>query len=145
LNNKLDVEIRILDGILKLLNAITTQDNHHHHSQYNLHHHGSNSQTSPNQSNDLTSIHLSQLLNTCKCLFVSHRKIAIYMNDLQKMQQRTQQSPNTTNEFDLNKNLSKIYLSNLRIPLSWKWNDFVKATKNSGMILLGFLKDRLDF
>ncbi len=116
LNNKLDVEIRILDGILKLLNAITSRDPNQSTTSdaYN-----------PNVNDAISAAHLSQLLNTCKCLFVSHRKIAIYLNDLHKR-------PVSYDQRNHNVNTDKVCLSNIRVPLSWKYNEFLKATKNSG-------------
>jgi hypothetical protein len=105
LNNKIDLEIRILDGILKLLNAISIKQQH---------------QTSSTHQNDQNSIqidsNLVQILNACKCLFVSHRKLAIYMN-----------SP-LFNQYEQHQ---KLYLDNIRIPLAWKWTDYMRAQKNS--------------
>lgn len=117
--------------------------------------------------------HFYQVLSTCKCLFVSHRKIAIYLQNLQKSDNSNQREAETNsneNDHDADKasltpstssssssNLSsnhtdeapnsaalqsdrldgvklessKLMLSDIRIPLSWRWNEHVKATKNS--------------
>jgi hypothetical protein len=111
----LDVEIRILDGILKLLNAITSRD-------------ASQSVSNDTIASDASMVaYLSQLLNTCKCLFVSHRKIAIYLNDLHK-RPLTRADGSRVED-------NRVCLSNIRVPLSWKYNDYLKATKNSGNFL----------
>lgn len=127
-----------------------------------------------------------QILNACKCLFVSHRKIAIYleslnaekkkktangqqqptspssqpqpmitnvlnestniMNENKQQQQQTLISGCESNLFDESSSLSssssssstsaiktcKLTLSDIRIPLSWKYSDHLKASKNAG-------------
>ena len=112
MNNKIDLEIRILDGILKLLNAISNAPLNSSNEVIN---------SSASNTNQFDA-HVIQILTACKCLFVSHRKIAIYLNNSE---------PSTTT-ID-NNQMGKLYLSNIRIPLSWKWADYIKASKNSGM------------
>jgi hypothetical protein len=114
LNNKIDLEIRILDGILKLLNAISTAPLNSNTSDLN-------NVAVDTQTNQFDS-HVIQILTACKCLFVSHRKIAIYLNNSDKSSINADQN-------------GKLYLSNIRIPLSWKWTDYIKASKNSGRLL----------
>lgn len=113
--------------------------------------------------------HVMQILNACKCLFVSHRKIAIYLQHLNEMekksrgqqqQQQQHQQGGVLNENTsiLNENVNanmnlinnqplvktenlmtktcKLTLSEIRIPLSWKWADHLKASKNAGSISL---------
>lgn len=96
---------------------------------------------------------------------MSHRKIAIYLENLNEIENLNKKMPlNDSNEDEENneninipdekdlsanqnemsiKNLSynesslmsdscKLMLSDLRVPLSWKWNDYLKASKNSG-------------
>ncbi len=117
------------------------------------------------ESNSAESNHIFQILTACKCLFVSHRKIAIYLENLNEIENLNKKmSLNDSNEDDENneninisdekdisanqnemsiKSLSynenslmsdscKLMLSDLRVPLSWKWNDYLKASKNSG-------------
>lgn len=102
--------------------------------------------------------HVIQILTACKCLFVSHRKIAIFLNNLQELEKK---SANYSFEFELDKkhdlfsaldvststiknstllheknfefDSCKLVLSEIRIPLSWKWADYLKASKNSGI------------
>ena len=112
MNNKIDLEIRILDGILKLLNAIS---NAPVPSISNVHLNTSAASVGANQFD----AHVVQILTACKCLFVSHRKIAIYLNN-NNNSICSSVGPNC-----------KLYLSNIRVPLSWKWSDYVKASKNS--------------
>lgn len=144
--------------------------------------------------------HVMQILNACKCLFVSHRKIAIYLQSLNAEKKKktaavvAASSSNgnvlneTTNTINNNDNMSntnntattpttgtlckmlsslgenndeascclledecgkittttsiadgfsvvnccKLVLSDIRIPLSWKYSDHLKASKNSG-------------
>jgi hypothetical protein len=237
LNNKIDLEIRILDGILKLLNAIclspitsslansTLQLGSNQSVTINNLTSNSNSSQSalsvlistfePAKCNDankcaalgaaiaaavisnksinenstssssintssttvsnLTSFesssaesnHIFQILTACKCLFVSHRKIAIYLenlneietinkkmslNDSNEEEEENNENINISGEKDANANQSEVFsdsikssndgsliadscklmLSDLRVPLSWKWNDYLKASKNSG-------------
>jgi hypothetical protein len=214
LNNKIDLEIRILDGILKLLNAIclspvtnSTLHSSVNHTSINPLNSISNSSTSlssvlinnfePAKYNEIKCTELGaaiaaaiisnktnesisnssttvtttttdtdtdstqqttmsaennqifQILNACKCLFVSHRKIAIYLENLNEIE-RAHDEENTENEEnvnvdDLNNQVEenhdgsiensgetcKLILSDLRVPLSWKWNEFKLASKNS--------------
>jgi len=134
-------------------------------------------------SNELSSIeynHIFQILNACKCLFVSHRKIAIYLQNLQAIKEKAShnglnssydlptghngkaESLNSTmstengsmtsascsSSFDalvvssklmscnsvegISIDTCKLMLSDIRIPLSWKYTDHLKATKSSG-------------
>lgn len=106
--------------------------------------------------------HVMQILNACKCLFVSHRKIAIYLqnlNDIEKnsacsspTKTKTKENGSVLNESTnmltdstniqtaggsyengkISINTCKLTLSDIRIPLSWKWQDHLKASKNSG-------------
>ena len=131
-----------------------------------------------------------QILRACKCLYVSHRKIAIYLQNLQELEKKNMGKSNKKilsqlindeerNESDVvreanfkkiihnaskpkaplanlnlnNENLmrkdkidsntemitlastTKIMLKDLRIPLVWKWNDYLKAIKNSGIFI----------
>lgn len=110
------MEIRILDGILKLLNAISLKQQHQANS------------TNLNEQNLIQiDSNLVQILTACKCLFVSHRKLAIYMNSPLAIQfhERNQQQ--------------KLYLDNIRIPLAWKWTDYMRAQKNSENISSKFV------
>ena len=129
-----------------------------------------------------------QILRACKCLYVSHRKIAIYLQNLQELEKKNlggktnkkilsqlinddernesdevreanfkkiihnaskPKAPlanlNLNNEVLIRKDkidsdvitlatTTKIMLKDLRIPLVWKWNDYLKAIKNSGKI-----------
>lgn len=142
MNNKIDLEIRILDGILKLLNAICSSTaNLVSNSAQNLNTSANSasslvsasalinsldvdkyedsskcsvlgaaiaaaviSSKTSGDSNQTTSQSLStnngaafdtnspeynhviQILTACKCLFVSHRKIAIYLQNLQDLE-----------------------------------------------------------
>ncbi len=254
LNNKIDLEIRILDGTLKLLNAICSanssslfqttnllnstgplggynalsgnsalsQSTNHsslsssvlinnldlsnfddtakfneagaaiaaaiiHSSDSTLLFSNSTASFSSSSKNvassDLNSIeynHIFQILNACKCLFVSHRKIAIYLQNLQAIKEKGSHyaSNNSDDMFNcqsgkaasLNSTMStengsitsascsssidallissklmscnsvegisidtcKLMLSDIRIPLSWKYTEHLKATKSSG-------------
>lgn len=117
--------------------------------------------------------HVMQILNACKCLFVSHRKIAIYLQSLnaeKKKKSATAATPgslsqsgvgvlnestntivnndsinstlsakiismdDTSNslESSINTKTCKLTLSDIRIPLSWKYSEHLKAAKNSG-------------
>ena len=109
--------------------------------------------------------HIFQILTACKCLFVSHRKIAIYLENLNEIEAANKKmlllSDSSSNEneenienvnsisesaSDMNGKISdviesdtcflvdtcKLMLSDLRVPLSWKWSDYLKASKNSG-------------
>lgn len=210
MNNKIDLEIRILDGILKLLNAIcsnttlisnsslsnlssnsvvgnlpvtnvsasslinsldvTTLDDANKCSTIgakiaaaltsNKGLSEPNQIQSDNPAFDINSPeynHVIQILTACKCLFVSHRKIAIFLNNLQELEKK---STNLSFEYDFEKkhdlfsaldvststvknstllhdktfefDSCKLVLSEIRIPLSWKWSDYLKASKNSG-------------
>lgn len=133
MNNKVDLEIRILDGILKLLNAISTAPVSTNTSILPASNVASNATTT----NTLDG-HIVQILTACKCLFVSHRKIAIYLNDVNNLHlnKSASSSPELlikSGKSDSHQN--KLYLSNIRIPLSWKWNDYVKASKNAGNLI----------
>jgi len=233
LNNKIDLEIRILDGILKLLNAIclspitsslansTLQLGSNQSVNINNLTSNSNSSQSalsvlistfepakcndankcaalgaaiaaavisnksinenstsntssttvsnltPFESGSAESNHIFQILTACKCLFVSHRKIAIYLENLNEIEninkkmslndsnddeEENNENINISDEKDANANRSEVFsdsikssndgslivdscklmLSDLRVPLSWKWNDYLKASKNSG-------------
>lgn len=108
--------------------------------------------------------HVVQILTACKCLFVSHRKIAIFLNNLQELEKKSAKNSESINfsyEFELDKkhdlfsaldvststaknstllhdktfefDSCKLVLSEIRIPLSWKWADYLKASKNSGI------------
>lgn len=224
MNNKIDLEIRILDGILKLLNAIcstpvtTTLANLNAvqlSSSYQATPAASNSSASSSSqtassilinnfdldkhndtikcsalgaaiaaavmsknSSELSSAstqqqntgnqtsisaaqsfdsassteynHVFQILTACKCLFVSHRKIAIYLQNLQEIEAKSKKDlleENDENKVDiyqlkhLNKNgisidTCKLMLSDIRIPLSWKWNEYLRASKNSGIFFV---------
>ncbi|CAF0791577.1 unnamed protein product [Brachionus calyciflorus] len=220
LNNKIDLEIRILDGILKLLNAICSNTNIiSNSSQSNSPNNSYSSNTlSPsitasslinnldvsniddlnkcsavgaqiaaalasnkitNESSQIQSEnpafdanspeynHVIQILTACKCLFVSHRKIAIFLQNLQEIEKKSLKGYDSLNisqdmmedienrnhnsillsaldvSASINKNSTfmsersidletcKLVLSDIRIPLSWKWTDYVKASKNS--------------
>lgn len=128
-----------------------------------------------------------QILNACKCLFVSHRKIAIYLQSLNAEKKKKtaslvgssvasvgqtgvlNESTNTINNNNNNSNnesmmsgnsltlsktigmedetstlqlldsscssvkTCKLTLSDIRIPLSWKYSEHLKAAKNSGI------------
>jgi hypothetical protein len=231
LNNKIDLEIRILDGILKLLNAIcstpvtTTLANLNAvqlSSSYQATPAASNSSASSSSqtassilinnfdldkhndtikcsalgaaiaaavmsknSSELSSAstqqqnagnqaaisaaqsfdsssteynHVFQILTACKCLFVSHRKIAIYLQNLQEIEAKSKKDLLEENDENkalasnvdvyqlkhLNKNAisidtCKLMLSDIRIPLSWKWNEYLRASKNSGIFFVLFL------
>jgi hypothetical protein len=215
LNNKIDLEIRILDGILKLLTAIcksTIIDSSSSNSTVNSLHllnyqqqYYNDSTTSPPTATSITSTATSlisklnnlkdftqctaagveianaiintttsnsnninsnntnstetlindynqivRLLNAYKCLFVSHRKLTIYFKNLYEIENEK------TKIVEMNKSIDTIYdnkenssdnditsfktaklaFSDLRIPLSWKWNDYIKASKNSGKLKL---------
>lgn len=117
------------------------------------------------ESNSAESNHIFQILTACKCLFVSHRKIAIYLENLNEIEnlnkkmslndsnedEENNENINIPDEKDLSANQNemsikslsynesslmsdscKLMLSDLRVPLSWKWNDYLKASKNSG-------------
>lgn len=112
--------------------------------------------------------HVMQILNACKCLFVSHRKIAIYLQSLnaektkdKQSQQQQQSVPSgvlneSTNlvgneaclkqsdemtDTDTTVKTCKLTLSDIRIPLSWKYSDHLKAAKNSGSFIFLCLKN----
>lgn len=144
------MEIRILDGILKLLNAISLNTisqpsiQHNYSSKnFNENNHAAHSNLDP---------HFIQILTACKCLFVSHRKIAIYLgngaanctNQRQRVTQIIDDSNADTSSCSTASSSTclstyeageKLYLSNIRIPLSWKWSDYLKASKNSGKLI----------
>lgn len=114
--------------------------------------------------------HVIQILTACKCLFVSHRKIAIYLQNLHELEKKASKHSNDTllgdnhndtsilsalniststvkssssssssnNNRSLMTESAKLTLSEIRIPLSWKWTDYLKASKNSGIIRLNF-------
>lgn len=204
MNNKIDLEIRILDGILKLLNAIcvsypsmpanllsnssssfckpgsdkntSTQStpsnssidllkfndksrcfndgaaiaasmiSNKDYSDSLIQCNGSNSSCSNNSSLFCNSptlcAHTFQILTVCKCLFVSHRKIAIYLNNLNETRENRNKrndrisfihSKNIINLKSIDLETCKLMLGNLRIPLTWKWSDHLKASKNYGI------------
>lgn len=93
-----------------------------------------------------------QILSACKCLFVSHRKISIYMHLKQLDEQNDGHIENDEDnlseldecqmsESNLRDDIAessvrldptiKLMLSDIRIPLSWKWSDHQRALKNS--------------
>jgi len=263
LNNKIDLEIRILDGILKLLNAICSSNSLVSSNPTQVSGNGStqigsstqsssaataasvatvlinnldvssiddvnkctslgaeiaaaimsnrypsdasytNSAASTSSSSSISAVSsttlpstinsqfdssdsIFQILRACKCLYVSHRKIAIYLQNLQELEKKNMgksnkkilsqlindEERNESNEVreanfkkiihnaskpkaplaNLNLNnenlmrkdkidsntemitlasTTKIMLKDLRIPLVWKWNDYLKAIKNS--------------
>jgi hypothetical protein len=125
------------------------------------------SNLTPFESGSAESNHIFQILTACKCLFVSHRKIAIYLENLNEIEninkkmslndsndeeEENNENINISDEKDANANRSEVFsdsikssndgslivdscklmLSDLRVPLSWKWNDYLKASKNSG-------------
>ena len=125
----------------------------------------SSSNSSNTTDNSAESNHIFQILTACKCLFVSHRKIAIYLENLNEIENMNKkislndsneddennENINISDENDVNTNQNevsikslgsndsslvsdscKLMLSDLRVPLSWKWNDYIKASKNSG-------------
>ena len=144
MNNKIDLEIRILDGILKLLNAIcsanpqapnqpslNTVNNLNSLSSSNASNitfsnaslmitnldvgttddvnkcaqigaeiaaalmsnkmpsEQQSQQINTNNINEAEFNHIFQILSACKCLYVSHRKISIYLHNLQELEKRT--------------------------------------------------------
>lgn len=93
-----------------------------------------------------------QILSACKCLFVSHRKISIYMHLKQldeegggRVADDDEEEDNLSelDECQMNESVArdessirldptiKLMLSDIRIPLSWKWSDHQRALKSS--------------
>lgn len=188
-----------------IMNVTPTEQNSYASSNNNI---NSNNNTTNNNSDQSDFNQINQILSACKCLYVSHRKISIYLQNLQELEKLTGKKKHLSSNDILNLSLldsemtdsviknslleddensaprratmgpmlkksiiaqaklqpftkvntnvitstkkvnapiklhndvltiqtTKIMLKDIRIPLSWKYSDHLKAIKNSGKL-----------
>lgn len=189
-----------------IMNFTPTEQNSY--SSSNINNNSNNNNTTNNNSDQSDFNQINQILSACKCLYVSHRKISIYLQNLQELEKLTGKKKHLSSNDILNLSLldsemtdsviknsmleddensaprratmgpmlkksiiaqaklqpftkvntnvitstkkvnapiklhndvltiqtTKIMLKDIRIPLSWKYSDHLKATKNSGKL-----------
>ena len=69
-----------------IMNVTPTEQNSYASSNNNI---NSNNNTTNNNSDQSDFNQINQILSACKCLYVSHRKISIYLQNLQELEKLT--------------------------------------------------------